>query len=120
MLSAALASASEMRKELSRIVGDEHVLEVPASSPYNDDAARRVSGRADLVALPGSAEEVAAVVGWCYAHDVPIVARGGGTGLTGGAVPTEGGLVCSLERLRRVRELEPALWRMLPEAGVRT
>src|ERR1035441_10421144 len=50
----------------------------------------------------------------------PMGARGGGTGLTGGAVPTDGGVVCSLERLRRVRELDPALWRMLPEAGVST
>jgi FAD/FMN-containing dehydrogenase len=38
----------------------------------------------------------------------------------GGAVPSAGGVVLSLERLRAVRELEPALWRMLPEAGVRT
>ena len=57
---------------------------------------------------------------WCYAHDVPLVARGGGTGLAGGAVATHGGVVCSLERLRGVRELEPALWRMFPEAGVST
>ncbi len=70
--------------------------------------------------LPGSAEEVAAVVAWCYEHDVPIVPRGGGTGMMGGAVATHGGIVLSLERLRRVRELEPGLWRMFPEAGVST
>src|SRR3979411_914238 len=57
---------------------------------------------------------------WCYANDVPLTARGGGTGLAGGAVATHGGVVCSLERLRTVRELEPALWRVLPEAGVST
>src|SRR5207249_4854348 len=56
----------------------------------------------------------------CYANDVAIVARGGGTGLTGGAVGTEGGVVCSLERLREVRALEPALWRLEVEAGVST
>ncbi len=111
-----------MRKELSRLVGAEHVLEAPPSSPYNRDCSRRrgVEGRAEAVVLPGSAEEVAAVVSWCYAHDVPIVARGGGTGLVGGAVATHGGVVCSMERLRAVRELEPSLWRMLPEAGVST
>ncbi len=110
-------------RELTRIVGAEHVLEAPPrDSPYNHDATRRrgVKGRAAAVVLPGSAEEVAAVVGWCYARDTPIVARGGGTGLTGGAVPMQGGVVCSLERLRRVRELEPALWRMHLEAGVTT
>jgi glycolate oxidase subunit GlcD len=111
-----------MRSELSRLIGAEHVLEAPPSSPYNHDSTRRrgVTGRADAVALPGSAEEVAAVVSWCYAHDVPIVPRGGGTGLVGGAVASQGGVVCSMERLRRVRELEPGLWRMLPEAGVST
>ena len=111
-----------MQRELSRIVGAEHVLEALASSPYNHDAARRrgVQGRAEAVVLPGSAAEVAALVGWCYEHDVAIVPRGGGTGMMGGAVATQGGIVCSLERLRRVRELEPALWRILPEAGVST
>jgi len=110
-------------RDLVCIVGPEHVLDAPPpTSPCNTDASRRpgLRGRADAVVLPGSAEEVAAVVRWCYAHDVPIVARGGGTGLTGGAVPMEGGVVLSLERLRAVRELEPALWRMHPEAGVST
>ena len=111
-----------MRAELSRIVGAEHVLDAPPRSVYNHDAARRrgAEGRADAVVLPASAQEVAEVVRWCYAHDVAIVARGGGTGMMGGAVATHGGVVCSMERLRTVRELEPALWRMLPEAGVRT
>src|SRR5208283_1469506 len=44
----------------------------------------------------------------------------GGTGLVGGGIAKEGGVICSLERLRTVRELEPALWRMVAEAGVRT
>jgi glycolate oxidase subunit GlcD len=111
-----------MRAELARLIGAEHVLEARASSPYNSDSARRrgVEGRAEAVVLPGDAAEVERVVRWCYAHDVPIVARGGGTGLLGGAVPAQGGVVVSLERLLRVRELEPALWRMYPEAGVST
>ncbi|HWX51962.1 MAG TPA: FAD-binding protein, partial [Solirubrobacteraceae bacterium] len=96
-----------MGTELRRLVGAEHVLDAPPGSPYNRDATGRpgLEGRADAVVLPGSPEEVAAVVRWCYSHDVPLVARGGGTGLTGGAVPMQGGVVCSLERLRRVREI---------------
>jgi len=111
-----------MRKELSRLVGGEYVLDAPAQSPYNRDSANRrgIEGRADAVVLPGKAEEVAAVLAWCYEHDVPVVARGGGTGLTGGAVAVHGGVVCSLERLRRIRELEPGLWRIFPESGVST
>ena len=111
-----------MLGELAKLIGAEHLLAAPASSLYNSDASRRrgLRGRADAVALPGSAREVAEVVRWCYAHDVAIVPRGGGTGLTGGAVPTDGGVVLSLERLRAVRELEPGLWRMFVEAGVST
>ena len=117
-----LASAAAMRSDLGRLVGAEHVFEPAHDSPYNHDASRRrgVEGRADAVVLPGVAEEAAAVLRWCYSNDVPIVPRGGGTGLTGGAVATEGGVVCSLERLRAVRELEPALWRLEAEAGVST
>ena len=68
-----------LHSELSRLVGAEHVLDAPAGSPYNRDAARRrgLQGRADAVVLPGSADEVAAVVRWCYAHDVPS-SRGAG------------------------------------------
>jgi glycolate oxidase subunit GlcD len=113
---------SSLHKELHKLLGAEHVLDAPPDSPYNSDSARRrgLVGRADAVVGPGDAGEVTAVVRWCYAHDVPIVARGGGTGLLGGAVPVRGGVVVSLERLRRVRELEPALWRIYPEAGVST
>jgi len=112
----------ELTRELERLVGAGHVLQAPAGSPYNHDSARRrgVEGHADAVALPGSAEEVAAVVSWCYSQDVPIVPRGGGTGMMGGAVAMQGGVVLSLERLRAVRELEPGLWRIYPEAGVST
>jgi glycolate oxidase subunit GlcD len=111
-----------MHRELGGLIGAENVLRVGADSPYNADMARRrgLRGHADAVVLPGDSDEVAAVVRWCYANDVPMVPRGGGTGLLGGAVPSEGGVVLCLERLRAVRELEPALWRMYPEAGVRT
>ncbi|HTY97393.1 MAG TPA: FAD-linked oxidase C-terminal domain-containing protein [Solirubrobacteraceae bacterium] len=109
-------------RELARLVGPEHALEVPPGSEYNRDLSRRrgVEGRADAVALPGTPEEVREVLAWCYEHDVPLTPRGGGTGLTGGAAPVEGGVVCSLERLRGMRELDPARWRMFPEAGVHT
>src|SRR5437879_3390111 len=121
MLSGAVASPVAMERELEALVGAERVFRPPPSSPYNLDCSGRrgMQGRADAVVLPASAEEVAAVMGWCYEHDVPLVARGGGTGLTGGAVPSEGGVVCSLERLRAVRELAPGLWRMCAGAGGR-
>jgi glycolate oxidase subunit GlcD len=79
----------------------------------------RAPGRADAVVLPRTAEEVAAVLAWCYERDVPIVPRGGGTGAAAGAVP-DGGVVLALDRLDRVRSFEPELWRIHVEAGVPT
>ncbi len=79
----------------------------------------RAPGRADAVVLPATAEEVAAVLAWCYERDVAIVPRGGGTGVAGGAVP-DGGVVLGLDRLDRVRSFDPELWRIEVEAGVTT
>jgi glycolate oxidase subunit GlcD len=95
---------------------------VSSSAAYLTDMteARGLSGRADAVALPRTAEEVAEVVAWCYGHGVPIVPRGGGTGYAGGAVALNGGVVVALERLMRPRSFDPLLWRMEVEAGVRT
>jgi glycolate oxidase subunit GlcD len=82
--------------------------------------ARGLAGRADAVALPRTAEEVAEVVTWCYERGVAIVPRGGGTGYAGGSVALDGGVVLSLERLDRVRSFDPLLWRIEVEAGMRT
>jgi len=95
---------------------------VAPTSAYLTDMteARGLHGRADAVALPRSAEEVAEVVAWCYEREVPIIPRGGGTGYAGGAVALDAGVVLALERLDRVRSFDPLLWRMEVEAGVTT
>jgi len=113
--------STSVERDLARLLGDGGVLPGTAGA-YLADATegRGVRGRADAVALPGTAEEVAAVVAWCYEHDVAIVPRGGGTGFAGGAVPVDGGVVLSLERLTRTRSLDPGLWRAEVEAGVTT
>ena len=59
-----------------------------------------------LVALPGSVEEVQAVVRLCNEERIPFVARGAGTGLSGGALPVAEGIVISLARLTRVLEVD--------------
>jgi FAD/FMN-containing dehydrogenase len=109
-----------LRAELAKFVGSEHVLPGDTRRYLHDSTeTRALSGHADAVVLPGSAEEVASVLGWCYAEGIALVPRGGGTGYAGGAVP-QGGVVLSLERLNRVRSFAPLLWRMEVEAGVTT
>ncbi|HYI80910.1 MAG TPA: FAD-linked oxidase C-terminal domain-containing protein [Thermoleophilaceae bacterium] len=111
-----------MIEQLAAIVGDEHAL-AGTPRPYGSDAtgdALGFEGRADAVVRPADAEQARRVVSWCYDNDVPIVPRGGGTGFSGGAVPIDGGVVVSLERLTTVHALDPALWRMHVDAGVTT
>jgi glycolate dehydrogenase FAD-linked subunit len=114
-------SSDGTRHELESLLGPGAVLAPPPAAYLADETEQRgLSGRADAVALPSSAEEVARVVAWCYERDVPIVPRGGGTGYAGGAVPLGGGIVLALERLTRLRSFDPLLWRMHVEAGVPT
>src|SRR5439155_10383995 len=114
-----MSTATTVERELRASVAAE--IAAPTSAYLHDETeARGLLGRADAVALPRTAEEVAEVVAWCYAHGVPVVPRGGGTGYAAGAVPIDGGVVLALERLDRVRSFEPLLWRMHVEAGLRT
>ena len=105
-----------LEQELRAAFQDAVVEGTPAH--YLSDISR-LPGRADAVVLPATAEQVAEVLAWCYERDVPIVPRGGGTGLAGGAVPS-GGVVLALDRLNRIRSFAPELWRIHVEAGVTT
>jgi glycolate oxidase len=94
--------------DLAAIVSPEYLkVDDGARATYGADALKR--GRPpDAVVLPANTGEVAAVVRLCAEHRVPIVPRGAGTGYTGGAVPTQGGIVISLERMNRILEIDEA------------
>ena len=110
-----------MEADLRKLLGDDAVASGSIRHYLADETeGRGVLGHADAVCVPSDAEQVAAIVAWCYERGVPIVPRGGGTGYTGGAVPVEGGVVVSLERLSHVRSFDPLLWRIEVEAGVPT
>ncbi|HTU96327.1 MAG TPA: FAD-linked oxidase C-terminal domain-containing protein [Solirubrobacteraceae bacterium] len=117
----AVTTSSTIERELRALLGDDSVLP-GATREYLSDYSEthNVRGRADAVALPRDADAVAATVRWCDEHDVPMIPRGGGTGLAGGAVPLAGGVVISLERLNTPVTLEPELWRAHVPAGART
>src|SRR3989440_9978764 len=71
-----------------------------------------------LVALPGSVEEVQAVVRLCDEERTPFVARGAGTGLSGGALPVADGIVISLARMNRILEIDVERGHVVVEPGV--
>jgi glycolate oxidase subunit GlcD len=105
--------------DLASVVSAESLVE-PQGRYLADLMGRGVQGTADAVVLPSSVGEVAAVMRWCYENEIPLTARGGGTGLAGGAIPVGGGVVIGFERLNKIRQFDPLLWRMHVEAGVTT
>ena len=110
-----------LSNDLAAVVGADSVLD-PAPSFYRADAteAAGLEGTPDAVVVPATAEQVTAVVAWCYERDIAIVPRGGGSGFAGGAVPINGGVVVDLRRMTRVRSFDPLLWRIQVEAGLPT
>ncbi|MCZ7650677.1 MAG: FAD-binding oxidoreductase [Thermoanaerobaculia bacterium] len=72
----------------------------------------------DAIALPRSTGEVSRTLALCHAGRWPVVPRGAGTGLSGGALPVAGGIVLSLARMDRIRELDLANLTVTAEAGV--
>src|SRR3954453_21202404 len=80
--------------------------------------AGRPLGRPDVVAVPRSEEDVAAVLRVAAAHEVPVVAWGGGSGTQGGAVPVNGGLVVDLKGLDRILEIDERSLTVTAQAGV--
>jgi glycolate oxidase len=85
---------------------------------YECDALTGHRAVPELVVIPGSAGDVQAVVKLCHAHAVPFVARGAGTGLSGGALPVADGVVISLARLNRILEIDLDGRRVTVEPGV--
>ena len=114
------ALKQRLADRLREILGATHLLaEADELRPYECDGLSAYRHVPMLVALPGSVAEVQAVMRLCRDARVPVVARGAGTGLSGGALPREDGVLLSLARLNRILELDPdnALARVEP--GVR-
>jgi glycolate oxidase len=104
-----LADAQKLtlRRELESLLGPGAVLSDPDELlTYESDGLTLFRALADFVVFPRSAEQVAAVVKLANREALPFVARGAGTGLSGGCLPAEGGIVISLMRMRRVLEVD--------------
>lgn len=94
--------------ELRALLGEDGVLDDEAARlAYESDALTLERGRPDVVALPRSTDEVAALVRWAAARGLPVTARGAGTGLAGGATPVRGGLLLVTSRMDQVLALDP-------------
>ena len=101
-----MTSTPTLVKELQVVVGDAYVLHDHADLIVFEYDGSVDKALPSAVVLPASAEEVSEVVKIARRHDLPIVARGAGTGLSGGAVAERGGLLMPLTRMTRILEID--------------
>jgi glycolate oxidase len=105
--------------QLVAVCGADAVLREPIELlTYECDALAHLRESPAVVVLPTSAEMVQGIVRACVGAKVPFVARGHGTGLSGGALPVPGGVVVSLARMNRVVDIDLANRRVTVEPGV--
>jgi glycolate oxidase len=104
--------------ELSAIVGEHYVLVEKEDVVVYEQDGSIFQVMPDIVVVPGNTDEVAQVAKTARGAGVPIVPRGSGTGLAGGAVPAEGGIVLSLARLNRILKIDLANRTAIVEPGV--
>ncbi len=105
--------------ELRAIVGEEGVIEKHEQlRTYESDGLTSFRVKPALVVLPSSTEEVQAVVRVCHRERLPFVPRGSGTGLSGGALPVEGGIVIGLSRMNRILDIDLPNQRAVLQPGV--
>src|SRR6202158_3994709 len=105
--------------ELRTIVGGRGLISSPEElHTYECDGLTNFRVMPRAVLLPNSTEQVQAVVRICHRERIPFVARGSGTGLSGGALPVENGIVISLARMNRILEGDFPNARVVVEPGV--
>jgi glycolate oxidase len=89
------------------------------TTPYECDGLTAYRERPMVVALPETEAQVSAVLRVCHALDVPVVARGAGTGLSGGALPHKMGVTLSLAKFNNIQRIDPISRTAVVQSGVR-
>jgi len=112
-----MALPAALVADLSALLGEGWRLDAAAREAQAGDDSRR-HALPDAVALPQTREQVVALVRACRTHRVPLVARGAGTGTTGAAVPTLGGIAMSFARMNRILDVRAADRCAVVEPGV--
>jgi len=108
-------------QNLHDIVGADYLLNTRERlEDYSHDETPNLSAYPEAVVKPASAEEISELVKLANRENFPVVVRGGGTGVTGGALAIHGGLIISLERMNRILEIDEANMMAVVEPGVIT
>src|SRR5690606_27590318 len=111
----------ELINQFRKISGDDYVfVDSESLQHYSHDQTETLSYLPDVVIKPRTAEEVSAIMKICNAHKIPVTPRGGGTGLSGGALPHMGGVLLSTERMNSILEIDERNLQVTTEPGVIT
>lgn len=105
-------------KELQKLLGRDAVLTRPEDLMVYEYDASLAKGKPDLVVLPQTTAHVVAIVKVANKYKIPIVPRGSGTGLSGGSVPRQGGIVVTFSRMGRILEVDVPNRRAVVQPGV--
>ena len=107
-------------EELVKIVGKENILSSETDLMLYGYDASLFRGRPDCIVLPGSTEEVSKIVKFAHEVGIHVVARGSGTNLSGGTVPTKGGILLHFSRMNKILEIDIENQRAAVEPGIFT
>jgi len=108
-------------KDLSKISGDHNIFTDQESIfKYSKDETEDLSFYPDVVIKPKNVTEISAILKYCNEHHIPVTPRGGGTGLSGGALPVHGGVVLTLERFNKIIDIDERNLQATVEPGVIT
>ena len=111
---------SEVVAALLKVLPTHALLYTPEDTvPYECDGLTAYRARPMCVALPETYEQVQAVLKTCHDMQVPVVARGAGTGLSGGAMPHREGVTLSLAKFNRILSVDPVSRTAVVQSGVR-
>ncbi len=107
--------------QLRQIVGETNLRMDEATRHANGhDETEDLVFLPDVVVFPGNTAEVAAIMRLCNEHVIPVTVRGGGSGLAGGALPVEGGVVMAMKRMDRIVHLDEKNFQVTVEPGMIT
>lgn len=116
-----IANINEIKEKLTAIVGAGNILsDKAAMQDYSHDETMGLQATPDLVVKAETAAQISAIMILANKYLVPVVPRGAGTGLSGGAVPIAGGIVLSLEKMNKILEIDEENMMIVTEPGVIT
>ncbi|NWG01793.1 MAG: FAD-binding protein [Syntrophaceae bacterium] len=107
-------------EEMTKIVGKENVLSSETDLLLYGYDASLFRGRPDCIVLPNSTEEVSKIVKFAHQSGIHVIGRGSGTNLSGGTIPTQGGIIIHFSRMNRILEIDIENQRVVVEPGVFT